>query len=73
MKQRLIKASKKSQLINDKVQIKKLLEIEIAGRYYLQEGKIKNRLSGDPDVERAIEILHDKTLYSSILSGQPIK
>ena len=68
-----LKASKKSQLINDKVQIKKLLEIEIAGRYYLQEGKIKNRLSGDPDVERAIEILHDKTLYSSILSGQPIK
>lgn len=68
-----IQAKKKAQIGENKAQIKKLLEIEIASRYYLQEGKIQNRLSGDADIDEAIKILNDKARYKSILTGQPVK
>ena len=63
-------ATKKEQIIQQKKHIKKLLEIEIATRYYLQKGKIQNDLSEDPDIEEAIKILSEKNRYKTILSGE---
>lgn len=64
-----IKAQKKAKLIEHKQQIKRLIEMEIATRYYFQKGRIQNRLGGDVDVEEALSILVDKKKYDSILSG----
>ena len=62
--------TKKEQIIQQKKHIKKLLEIEIATRYYLQKGKIQNNLSDDPDIEEALKILSEKDRYKTILSGE---
>jgi carboxyl-terminal processing protease len=61
---------KKEKINHQKKQIKKLLEVEIATRYYLQKGKIQNNLSDDPDIEEALKILSDKARYKTILSGE---
>jgi carboxyl-terminal processing protease len=50
-------------------EIKKLLEDEIIGRYYYEEGVIKHTLKDDNQVKRAVEVLNDKSLYSSTLNG----
>ena len=63
-------AKKKEKINHQKKQIKKLLEVEIATRYYLQKGKIQNNLSNDPDIEEALKILSDKARYKTILSGE---
>ncbi|MBK20778.1 MAG: peptidase S41 [Flavobacteriales bacterium] len=63
-------ATKKEQIIQQKKHIKKLLEIEIATRYYLQKGKIQNNLSDDRDIEEALKILSEKDRYKTILSGE---
>ncbi len=61
---------KKEQINQQKKQIKKLLEVEIATRFYLQKGKIQNNLSDDPDIEEALKILSEKERYKTILSGE---
>jgi carboxyl-terminal processing protease len=49
--------------------IKSLLKEEIASRYYFQKGRIQASLESDPDLEKAIEVLKNPALYSSILEG----
>jgi carboxyl-terminal processing protease len=50
-------------------EIKKLLEDEIIGRYYYEEGVIIHTLKDDNQLKRAVEVLNDKSLYSSTLNG----
>lgn len=52
-----------------KDEIKKLLAEEIISRYYFQKGRIEAVLTYDKDIQRAMEVLKDTTLYSSILNG----
>ena len=49
-------------------EIKKILEIEIASRYYLQAGSIEAGLGDDKSIEKAIDILRDKDSIATILS-----
>lgn len=49
-------------------EIKQLLEEEIVSRYYYEEGRIANALSGDPEVQKAQEVLTNKSQYSNILT-----
>jgi len=42
---------------------------EIVVRYYFQRGKIESNLASDPNVNKAIEILRDFSLFASILDG----
>ncbi len=49
-------------------EISRFLTNEIAGRYYYQAGKIHSSLSWDEDIQKALEILGNKELYSSILN-----
>ncbi|MCA1757360.1 MAG: S41 family peptidase [Bacteroidales bacterium] len=50
-------------------EIQKLLEDEIIGRYYYEEGVIIHTLKDDNQIKRALEILNDRSLYSSTLNG----
>jgi len=51
-------------------EIKELLEEEIVGRYFYDEGAIAWTIKNDDQVNKAIEILNNKEKYSSILSGK---
>ncbi len=50
-------------------EIKELLKIDIISRYYYQEGKIISTLYDDPEIERAIEVLDNNSMYDAILVG----
>jgi carboxyl-terminal processing protease len=52
-----------------KEEIKDLLTQEIISRYYFQKGRIISLLRVDKDVQKAIDVLNNKELYSSILNG----
>lgn len=70
-----------SKLIHNKIEdlqthrneISEILKIEIASRYYYQKGKVKASLSSDPEVEKAIDLIRDKSDYAAILSGEAKK
>ncbi len=61
---------KTEDLINFKSEIKELIENEIVSRYYFQKGKIEASLAHDEEVRKAIAVINDPTLYSSVLSGK---
>ena len=60
---------KKGDLIKHKEQIKELLKLEIATRYYFQKGRIIASIKNDSDIQEAIKILNDDAMYKSILAG----
>ena len=49
--------------------IKKVVGIEIASRYYYQKGAIIQNMRGDKPLEEAVRILDDGNSYKSLLSG----
>lgn len=51
-------------------EITRLLEEEITGRFFYEEGAIAWSVKKDEQIKRALEILNDKSKYSSILSGK---
>jgi carboxyl-terminal processing protease len=51
-------------------EITELIEEEIIGRYFYDEGAIAWSIKKDEQITRAIEILNDKEKYSSVLSGK---
>jgi carboxyl-terminal processing protease len=53
-----------------KTQIKDLLSLEIAKRYYYQKGEMKQSLKKDEGLKKAIEILKEKDKYNSYLTGK---
>jgi len=63
-----IKASKKSEMAKYKDAIVDLIEKEIAGRYYYQNGKIQIGLRNDLEIKEAIDVLRDQSKYKKILT-----
>ncbi|MFW6095937.1 MAG: S41 family peptidase, partial [Bacteroidota bacterium] len=61
---------KENDLESFKPTVKSLLEEEIAGRYYYQAGSIEASLEEDVQLDKALEILMDSTMYMEILSGK---
>lgn len=51
-------------------EITELLEYEIISRYFYEEGAIAWTLKKDEQVMKALEILNNKELYTSILNGK---
>lgn len=49
--------------------IKKALSQEIIKRYYYQRGAIMERIKDDADIDKAAEVLNNKTEYNKILSS----
>ncbi|MEL6143232.1 MAG: S41 family peptidase, partial [Bacteroidota bacterium] len=50
-----------------KEEIIKIIEKEIAGRYYYQRGKVQMGLRNDQEVQEAIAVINDPTRYTSLL------
>jgi carboxyl-terminal processing protease len=55
-----------------KPEIKELLEEEIVGRYFYDEGAIAWTIKDDEQINKAIEVLNNKDKYSSILTGKTL-
>ncbi len=64
---------KKKDLLENKREIKDLLQQEIASRYYYQKGRIESTLSDDIELKSATKVLMDAATYTSILDGTLIK
>ncbi|HEX3009483.1 MAG TPA: S41 family peptidase [Bacteroidales bacterium] len=56
-------------LEDNKEEISELLQEEIASRYYFQKGRIATSLTKDTHVQKGIEVLSNRQLYSNILNG----
>jgi carboxyl-terminal processing protease len=60
--------SKKNELMLYKDEIKRMLEEEIISRQFLEKGRIEAAFKYDPDVKRAVEVLHDVPQYRKMLN-----
>jgi len=65
-----MESDKKEDLKKYETQVRELLKMEIATRYYYQKGKIESSLKNDPELAVAISTLKDPEKYSAILSGK---
>ncbi len=61
--------NKQDDVVKYKDEIVSLIEEEVASRYFYQSGRIKESLSHDNELEKAIEVLNNSVYYSGILSG----
>lgn len=68
MQQSLVQ-HKKNELTENQKEITELLEQEIISRYYFQKGRIQAVLKNDSNVSKAINVLSDQSVYTSILDG----
>lgn len=57
----------------NKGQIKRLLEEEIASRYYYDSGRIANALHSDKEIAVAIKVLNNKANYKEILTASAVQ
>ena len=63
-----LKDDKAADVRKHKDEICEMLKSEILVRYYYEKGRVEGLLTKDPDVLKAIEILHDRDQYTKILS-----
>ncbi len=59
--------------VNFRDEIERLLEQEIAARYYYQKGRIKASMESDQEIKKAVSILEDPSRYNDILKPVPEK
>lgn len=52
--------------------LKRILAIEIVGRYYYQKGMVVQGLKGDKFLEEAVKLLSDQNRWRGILKGAPV-
>lgn len=62
-------AAQAEELAKNKDLIIRLIEKEIAGRYYYQRGKVQIGLRNDPEVKEAVGVLGDSKRYNEILGN----
>jgi carboxyl-terminal processing protease len=60
---------KKKDLVDNKNEIKELIQLEVVSRYYYQKGRIEASLATDPDISRSIILINDSQTFSGILDG----
>ncbi|HEX8038559.1 MAG TPA: S41 family peptidase [Chryseosolibacter sp.] len=65
-----LRDSKKNELTLYKEEIKRALEEEIISRQYFEKGRIEAAFKYDPDVKKAIDVLHDGPQYQKTLNLQ---
>jgi carboxyl-terminal processing protease len=58
---------KENDLVKFKKEISYILRSEIVSRYYYQKGQIEVMLEEDPELAKAIDVLHDSKQYRLIL------
>ncbi|MEW6467493.1 MAG: S41 family peptidase [Bacteroidota bacterium] len=62
--------NKQEDLLKFRNEISELLEQEIASRYYYQNGRLETGFDTDAELIKAISVLRDQSLYSSIIKGE---
>jgi len=62
--------NKKDDLTRYKEELKKILEEEIASRYYFQRGELEASFKTDAGINEALRVLQNKKLYATILNGE---
>ncbi|MGN8068344.1 S41 family peptidase [Mucilaginibacter sp. SG564] len=62
--------SKKNDLQQHKVEIKQVLENEIASRYYFERGRYETNFKYDKELAQAVKTMQDKAQIASILKGE---
>jgi carboxyl-terminal processing protease len=62
-------SSKKSDLQQNKDEIKQVLENEIASRYYYEKGRYETNFKYDKELAQSIKIMQDKNQVAAILKG----
>ncbi len=60
---------KAEDLLRYKSEIKKVLEMDIVGRYYYQNGRLEASFNEDSNLQESIKLLSNQEIYSSILKG----
>jgi carboxyl-terminal processing protease len=63
-----LESTKKTDLTNQKAEIKELLEFEIIKRYYFERGTVEIAFDDDKDWAKVTQILEDKKMYTDILT-----
>jgi carboxyl-terminal processing protease len=61
--------NKQEDVQKNKDEIVNLIEEEITSRYYYQSGRIRESLTHDTDITKALEVLGDSVMYTSVLNG----
>ena len=61
--------NKQDDVQKNKDEIVSLIEEEICSRYGYQQGRIRESISHDPEVKKAIEVLNNRSTYTSIPDG----
>lgn len=64
-----LERDKRSDMFKFRDEIQIILENEIVGRYYFSKGRVRAYMKYDPEVLKAIETLHNKEFYTSVLDG----
>ncbi len=65
-----ISSTKEGDLITYKSEIKRVLESEIAQRYYFEKGRTLNSFQYDTELKKAIELLDNSALIAKVLNGE---
>jgi carboxyl-terminal processing protease len=60
--------AKKNDLMKYKPEIKRILEEEIASRYYYEKGRIQVGLREDKDIKKGIDVLNNTAVYDSVIT-----
>lgn len=64
-----LQRDKKEDMYKFRDEITLMVENEIVSRYYYSRGRIRAYMPHDPFVQKALEVLNNKTFYSSVLDG----
>jgi carboxyl-terminal processing protease len=62
--------SKKNDLLQFKTEIRKVLENEIAARYYFEKGRMEQSFKYDNEMAEALKVIANKSVVASILKGE---
>ncbi|MEO5909693.1 MAG: S41 family peptidase [Pelobium sp.] len=65
-----LSTSKKNDLNNFKPEIKRILESEIAQRYYFEKGKAEQAFQYDLELKKAADLINNKSMLAAILKGE---
>jgi carboxyl-terminal processing protease len=62
--------SKKDDLLQFKDEVRKVLENEIVSRYYFEKGRIEQAFQYDNDLNEAVKVIANRSVFASILKGE---
>lgn len=65
-----VEESKKADLQNFNEEVKELIEQEIVSRYYYQEGLVRASFDWDEDVNKALSVFKEMSLYDNTLQAR---